>query len=81
MAPESQGTRCPGCKQLFPNPRGYGNYKRTCKLQKAAAAARLHERRQNLKRREEDVAHRMDVQNDEEIIGAEDISEIHVEQV
>jgi hypothetical protein len=84
MAPESQGTRCTGCKQLFPNPRGYGNHKRSCKLQKAAAAARLDERRQNLKRREED-ARRVRVQedlNDEDIVMmAEDISEMHIVEV
>ena len=88
MAPESEGTRCTGCKQLFPNDRSYGNHKRSCKLQKAAAAARLNERRQNLKRREETVeeAHRMREQEDcnrdepEMVMGAEDV-EMHDEEV
>jgi hypothetical protein len=58
MAPESEGTHysCTGCKQRFPNGRSYGNHKRTCKLQKAAAAARLDDRRQNLNRRQEAAA-------------------------
>lgn len=86
MAPESEGTRCTGCKQLFPNGRSYGNHKRACKLQKAAAAARLNDRRQNLNRRQEaaEEARRMreqeDLDHEEVVMEVEDV-EMHDEEV
>ena len=63
----SNGTHCPGCKQLFANGRSYGNHKRTCKLQKAAAAARLHDRQKNMNRRQEAAAEALKIREQEDL--------------